>query len=59
MWGVLRCGIINQPITAVSLYAGIRGLQKDHGSLENQDSIDTFGSAVPRSAKPRTVMHNN
>lgn len=30
-------------ITAVSLNAGIRGLQKDQRSLKNQDSIDTFG----------------
>jgi hypothetical protein len=30
-------------LTAVLLNSGIRGLQKVHGRLENQDSIDTFG----------------
>mgnify|MGYP000973475258 CR=1 FL=1 len=35
--------IKGEPLTAVLLNAGIGGLQKNHGSLENQDSIDTFG----------------
>ena len=35
--------LTNETLTAVLLNAGIKGLYKDHGSLEKQDSIDTFG----------------